>query len=174
MCTGPSHNLNWLYPIKGKTLARWTAITPRWSLFASHSWQFKVLEVFLPHTLYIYIYIYTHTQGLRWINRLHYAKMKINTVILLYKIYLQKLHENILKYYWLNLFIEITNGFNHGLQMTLEFLISLSDGLLIWIGKCCCHPWLQFIFGVAQIFVGLLFNCATHIIMKRIVIWGVR
>ena len=39
--------------------------------------------------------------------------------ILLYWIYLPKLHENILKYYRLNLFKEIVLGINHGHQMTL-------------------------------------------------------
>ena len=54
-----------------------------------------------------------------------YAKIKNNTDFLLYKIYLPKLHENILKYYRLNSFKEIPIGFNHGLQMTLKSPASL-------------------------------------------------
>ena len=44
-------------------------------------------------------------------------KNKNNTNILHYQIYLPKLLENILKYYRLKLFEEITTGINHGLQL---------------------------------------------------------
>ena len=39
-----------------------------------------------------------------------------------------------------------------------ESLATLSNGLLVYIGVCCCYPCLQFIFGVALSFVGLLLN----------------
>ena len=42
--------------------------------------------------------------------------MENNIDISLYQIYLPKLHENILKFYRLNLFKEIVIGSNHGLQ----------------------------------------------------------
>ena len=47
--------------------------------------------------------------------------------------------------------------------VTSESLASLSGGLLVYIGKCCRYPYLQFIFGVASSFVGLSFNHATNI-----------
>ena len=43
-----------------------------------------------------------------------------NKSVSLYQIYLPKLHENILKYYKLDLLKEITIGFNYILQTTLE------------------------------------------------------
>ena len=52
-----------------------------------------------------------------------------------YQIYLPKLHENILN--TINLFKEITIGFSHSFQMTLESPASLLDGLFVWISKCC-------------------------------------
>ena len=51
--------------------------------------------------------------------------------ITLYQIYWEKLHENILRFYRLNIFKEITIGFNYGLQMTLESPASLSDGIVV-------------------------------------------
>ena len=53
-----------------------------------------------------------------------------------------------------------------------KFPASLSDGLFVWIDKCCHYPCLQFIFGVARNSVGLSLNRAPNII-KRIAIWGV-
>ena len=35
-------------------------------------------------------------------------------------------------------------------------------------------PYLQFIFGVAQNFVHLLLNCISHMVIKGMLIWGVR
>ena len=51
-------------------------------------------------------------------SKLH--KREHSTDILLYHIYLPKLQENILKYYQLDLFKEITIGWILGFQMTLE------------------------------------------------------
>ena len=51
-------------------------------------------------------------------SKLHKNKNNSNT----YQIYLLKLHENILKYHWLNLFKEIDIGFNHNLWTTSVFL----------------------------------------------------
>ena len=45
--------------------------------------------------------------------------------------YLPKLHENILKYCRLNLFQEISIGFNHNLQMTSETHASFSNDLFV-------------------------------------------
>ena len=56
----------------------------------------------------------------------------------------------------------------------METPASLSNYLIVWIAKFGCYPYLQFIFGVAQSFVGLSLNCAPHILIKGIVIWGVR
>ena len=58
-------------------------------------------------------------------------KNKDNTEILLYQIYLPKLHENILKYCRFTSFKEITISFIYGLQMILESSASLSKGLLV-------------------------------------------
>ena len=58
-------------------------------------------------------------------------KNENNTDISLYLIYLPKLYENILKYYRLNSFKEISIGFNHGLQTTSKSPANLSDGLLV-------------------------------------------
>ena len=84
-------------------------------------------------------------------------KNKNNSAI--YQIYLPKLHENILKYNRLNVFKEIGIGigFNHCLQMTLEFPVSLFDGLLVLNGKCCYYSCLQFIFGAVLKNTGNLF-----------------
>ena len=62
---------------------------------------------------------------------LKFHKNVINIDISLYQIYLPKLHENILKYFRLNLFREITISFNHGLRTTSELPASLSDALLV-------------------------------------------
>ena len=43
------------------------------------------------------------------------CKNENNTDILIYQLYLPKLHENIVKYYKLNLFREIPIGFNYSL-----------------------------------------------------------
>ena len=59
------------------------------------------------------------------------CKNENNIDISLYQIYLPKWHENIMKYYRLNSFKEITIGFNHSLQMTSESPASLSNGLLV-------------------------------------------
>ena len=90
-------------------------------------------------------------------------KNENNTDISLYLIHLQKLQENILKYSRLNLFKEITIGF----QMILESLAYLSDSLL---GKCCNYPRLQFLFGVAHNFVALSINYTPHRVIKEIAI----
>ena len=60
-----------------------------------------------------------------------FHKNENNIDISLYQIYLPKLHENILKYLRLNLFKEITIGFNASLQTTSESPASISNGLLI-------------------------------------------
>ena len=60
-----------------------------------------------------------------------WSRNENNTNILLYQIYLWKLHENILKYYRLNLFKEFAIGFNHGFHTTQESPTHLSDGFLI-------------------------------------------
>ena len=51
-----------------------------------------------------------------------------NSDILIYQLYLLKLHENVLKYYRLDLFEEITIG---DLQMTSESPSRFSGGFLI-------------------------------------------
>ena len=56
-------------------------------------------------------------------------KNKNNTDISLYEMYKPKLHDNILKYYRLNLFKEIAIVFNHSLQVTLESPANFSDSL---------------------------------------------
>ena len=98
-----------------------------------------------------------------------------NTDISLYQIYLPKLHENISKYYRLNLFEEIAPGFSHCFEMSSESPANLSDGLFVWIGKCHSYPCLQSIFCVAWTF---LVFCSplppTHIIIKGIAIGRVR
>ena len=60
-----------------------------------------------------------------------FHKNENNTEASLYKLYLPKLHENILKYYWSKLFKEIATGFNHDLHTTSESAASLSGGLFI-------------------------------------------
>ena len=72
-------------------------------------------------------------------SKLH--KNENSTDLSLYQIYLQKLHENIWKYYRLNL-SKITIGFNHKFHMTSEPFASLSNCLLIYIGKSCHYPCL--------------------------------
>ena len=83
-----------------------------------------------------------------------------------------KLYENVLKYYSLNLFKEITSGFNHGLQTKSESPASFFDVDLVKINKYWRYPCLQLIFGVAQNFVGPLLNCVPHLLIKRVTIWG--
>ena len=63
------------------------------------------------------------------LSKLH--KNENNTDISFYQIYLLGLHENILKYYRLNLFKGITIVFNDSLQMNLEYPASLSNSLLV-------------------------------------------
>ena len=58
-------------------------------------------------------------------------QIETNDSISLYQIYLPKLHENILKYSRLNLFKEITTGYNHVFQMTLGSPARISSGLLV-------------------------------------------
>ena len=93
-----------------------------------------------------------------------WRKNENNTDISLYQICLLKLHENIWKNFGLNLFKEIAIGFNYGLQTFSESAANFSDSLLILISKCWRYPCLQFIFSVAQNFVGLSLNRAPHII----------
>ena len=57
-------------------------------------------------------------------------KNENNPCISLDQIYLPKFHENILKYYKLDLFKEIAIGFNH---MTSESPASLSDSLFRFV-----------------------------------------
>ena len=71
-----------------------------------------------------------------------------NANLLLYPIYLLKLHKTILKYYRLNLFKETMISFNHGLQMSSESLASLYNGLLAERSKYLNYPYLQSIFDV--------------------------
>ena len=52
------------------------------------------------------------------------------TDILPYQIYFSKLSENLLKYYWLNVFKEIATDFNPGFQTTTESPTGLSNSLL--------------------------------------------
>ena len=59
------------------------------------------------------------------------CKNENNTDISLYQTYLQKFHKNILRYNRLNLFKEITIGFNHSLHITPESPASLSNGLIV-------------------------------------------
>ena len=111
---------------------------------------------------------------LRWINcHLNDEKMKITQISHFITInHLSKSHENILKLYRLNLFQEIAIGFN--LQITSKCPEGLSDGLLVYLCKFCRHPCLQIIFDVAWNFVGLPLNRDPSVIIKGIVIWGVR
>ena len=53
------------------------------------------------------------------------CKNEINANISFYHSCLPKLHENILEYYQLNVFKEITTGFNHSLQTTSKSPVSL-------------------------------------------------
>ena len=62
----------------------------------------------------------------------------------------------------MEIFKEITIGFNYGLQTTSEFPASFSDSLFDLIGKCCYYPCPHFIFSVAQSFVGLSLHCTSH------------
>ena len=54
-----------------------------------------------------------------------------NFKILLYQVYLPTFYENILKYFRLDFFKEITFDFNQRIQKNLESSTSLSNGLLI-------------------------------------------
>ena len=87
---------------------------------------------------------------------------------------LSQLHEYIFIYSRLTLLKEIAIGFHHCLQMTLEISTHLSLGLLILICKCCHYPCLQFVFDVARSFAVPSRDCAPHILIKGISIWGVR
>ena len=78
------------------------------------------------------------------LSKLH--KNQNSTDTSLYQIYLPKLHEDTLKYYRLDLFKEIAIFFNDSLQMSLESPTSISNDLLVEIGKCYCYQ-------VAQSFV---------------------
>ncbi len=74
---------------------------------------------------------YINTYRLSWVSyRLNYTKIKIIDISL-YQIYLPKLHENILKYYRLNLFKEIAIIFNLELQTTPESPANVSHGFLV-------------------------------------------
>ena len=87
---------------------------------------------------------------------------KNDIAISLFKVYLPKLLENILKYYCLDLFKEITIDFNYCFHTTRESPASLSNGLLVYIGKCWQYPCIQFIFGVAQFYWSLAQERCTH------------
>ena len=80
------------------------------------------------------------------------CKIQNDTDISLYQIYLPKLLENILKFYRLDLFKEIAICFNHGHQTTSESPESISDGLLVNIGKWCLYLCFHFVPGVAWSF----------------------
>ena len=54
-------------------------------------------------------------------------KNENNTDISLYQIYLPNLQENILKYYWFNLFKEIFISFNYGFETISKSSVRLSD-----------------------------------------------
>ena len=58
-------------------------------------------------------------------------KKENKTDILLYQIYLPKLHENIWKYYRLNLFKDIVTTFNYNLQETSKSPANLSNVSLV-------------------------------------------
>ena len=62
-------------------------------------------------------------------SKLH--KNENNTDILLYQIYLPKLHKNILKNCRLNFFKEIATSSNQGLQTTLESFASFFECLFV-------------------------------------------
>ena len=97
-------------------------------------------------------------------------KNENNIDVSLYDIKLPKLHENILKYNWLDVFKEIAIDFYYGSQTTSESPASI----LVQIGKCCLYPCLQFIFNLARGFVGILLILALRIIIEEIAILGVR
>ena len=63
------------------------------------------------------MYLFLYIQG-KLLSKLY--KMKKSSDILICQVYLPKLHENVLKYYRLNLFKEIAISYNHGLKMTSE------------------------------------------------------
>ena len=110
-----------------------------------------MLKIIIPlilaaaHNTCIHTHTHTHTHTHECsllCHSLNYTKMKITLTS-----HFSKLVENILKYYWLNLFKEIAIGFNHSLQMTRESPASLSDGLsLPSVHLWCCK---EFCFSLA-------------------------
>ena len=68
--------------------------------------NFSLHIIKLQSIIYFHIYIYVYV--VRWV-KCHLKKITFD--ISVYYIYLPKLHENILKYYWLNLFEGITIDF---------------------------------------------------------------
>ena len=97
-------------------------------------------------------------------------KNKNYTDISHYQIYLPTLHENVLKYNWLNLFKEIAIDFNHGLWTISESPESLFDGLFFKLVNVAIILAFSSFFGYERNFVGLSFNRAPHMIIKRIAI----
>ena len=114
-------------------------------------------EVLLIHS---HTHTHTHTSRMWWVNcHLNYTKMKIT---------LSDIFNKITWKYLEILFVKFTQRNCHWLQPRW-----LSNGLLVWVSKCCHYLCLQFIFVVAWSFIGLLLNHATHIVIKEIAIWGV-
>ena len=60
-------------------------------------------------------------------NLSEFRKMKIKLYLYIYK----KIHEIIVKYYWLNLFKGITNDFKYDLKTPLESPTRFFDSLLV-------------------------------------------
>ena len=86
-------------------------------------------------------------------------KIKIKLTSYLIRYINQSFMENLLRYFWFDLFKEMPIVFNHSLQSTTE-----STCL---IGIFCHYPRLQFIFVVIGSFIGISLN--THFLM-----WGVK
>ena len=85
-----------------------------------------------------------------WLNcHLNYAKIKITLTPHLIRIYLLKLDENIFKYYRLTLKKSLVTSTSNSWQLQ-NLLQAFSNGLLVWIAKCCHYSCLQIIFGVKQ------------------------
>ena len=87
------------------------------------------IYVYVCGGIYVWgcIYVCVHINDMMSKLSSKLCKNVNNTDISLYQIYLLKLHENILKYLRLNLLKEISIGFNHRFQMTLEYPANLSD-----------------------------------------------
>ena len=76
--------------------------------------------------------------------------------------WMHHVHENILKYYTLNLFKEITIGFSHSLQMTLQ-----SPAMFVLIGKCYCYLGFQLIFQELLTLIILFNNLSRDIPLRQ-------